>query len=434
MRPKQAKLSPLLRSALMLALAALLLTACVLWFRANYEKKAVSVPVVDFSRKAPHAFAFTAAYLQHAGHRVQVREGMRFFSDLPAPGSILILRNLPNDARGELWQRVYNWVKDGGHLVLAPSATVGKSEAAFFARIGAEVLVDESLACTQNSCPTQSKQQNARQEQGGPFLLHATVEAHPLRLSLDAPPRLFLRAPHQATWRVQGMLQYPGIAALAGEPAPSRFSAPQADLLQQHSRGRGSITLLSSMQPFMGAALEREDNAFFLSAIIRNIGGLGAAQHLWFWLPGQSDSLVKRLLAQYPLFLTSLALMLIVLLLSLQARLGPPLALKKSARRDVLAYFDGAGRFAWRVNRAAGLIKANRAELSHALQRRRSTQIGQEAGGQQSNQAAAADKEEQVALHSGVQSSQDLLRVSKAMQQVRLRQFLRSSKKRGRTN
>ena len=173
----------------------------------------------------------------------------------------------------------------------------------------------------------------------------------------------------------------------------------------------------------MGAALEREDNAFFLSALIRNFEKAKAPRQLWIWLPGQSDSLVKRLWTQYPLFLAGLALMLLVLLFSKQARLGPPLALKNSERRDVLAYFDGAGRFAWRLNRAAGLIKANQDNLSRALQRRRSEQAGL---------AVREDREEQVALHGNVQRSQDLVRVSKAMLQVR--QSMRRSKKRGRNN
>ena len=421
----------LLHSLLALALAALLLMLFVLWFRANYERQAVSVPVADIGRKAPHAFSLSAAYLQQTGHRVQVREGMRFFSSLPAPGSILILRSLPSDTRGELWQRVYNWVEDGGHLILAPSAAAGKSEAAFFARIGAVLQAKESAVCSQKSCSTRSGQQNALQERGSPFLLHATVEAHPLRLSLDAPPRLRLRAPHQAIWRVQGMLQHPGIAPLAAAPVPSRFSPPQADLLQRHSIGSGSITLLSSMQPFMETALEREDNAYFLSAIIRTLEKTGEQRQLWIWLPGRSDSLVKRLLAQYPLFLGSLAVMLLALLFSRQARLGPPLALKTSERRDVLAYFDGAGRFAWRVNRAAGLIKANRDSLSHALQRRRLTQAHPQAG-PQSGLAAREDREKQVALQAEVLSSQDLVRVSRAMLQVR--QSMRRSKERGRKN
>ena len=413
----------LLQSLLILALAALLLTVAGLWFQANYEKKAVSVPVLDFSRKAPHAFALSAAYLQQAGHQVQVREGMRFFSNLPVRGSILILHSLPNDARGELWQRLYNWAQDGGHLILAPSAKVEKSEAAFFARIGAEVLTNEAAICGQEACSAQGRKGKTLQKTDRPFILYSMVEGHQLRLYLEAAPRLRLRSPHQALWRVQGMLQEPGNAFLPAAPVPSFFSATQAEWLQQYSIGSGSITLLSSMQPFMGAALEREDNAFFLSALIRNFEKAKAPRQLWIWLPGQSDSLVKRLWTQYPLFLAGLALMLLVLLFSKQARLGPPLALKNSERRDVLAYFDGAGRFAWRLNRAAGLIKANQDNLSRALQRRRSEQAGL---------AVREDREEQVALHNKVQSSQDLVRVSKAMLQVR--QSMRRSKKRGRNN
>lgn len=138
--------SVLFRSLLALAMAALLLTVFLLWFRANYEKQAVSVPLIDFTKKQQHAFTLTAAYLHQAGHRVQVRQGMRFFSNLPAPGSILVLRNLPDDARGELWQRLYNWAEDGGHMLLAPSANVSKREAAFLGRIGAEVLPQDGTA------------------------------------------------------------------------------------------------------------------------------------------------------------------------------------------------------------------------------------------------------------------------------------------------
>ena len=87
------------------------------------------------------------------------------------------------------------------------------------------------------------------------------------------------------------------------------------------------------------------------------------------WLPGQgqADSLLRQVLHRYPTTLAGLLLLLAVLIWQRQGRLHPPLPLPEPARRDVLAYFTGAGRFAWRINRAARLLADNQESLAREL-------------------------------------------------------------------
>ena len=136
----------------------------------------------------------------------------------------------------------------------------------------------------------------------------------------------------------------------------------QGDWAERFRLGQGRVTILSGIQPFTGEGLGKRDrdNAFLLSALVRG------HKAVCLWLPGQgqADSLLRQVLHRYPTTLAGLLLLLAVLIWQRQSRLHPPLPLPAPARRDVLAYFTGAGRFAWRINRAARLLADNQESLA----------------------------------------------------------------------
>ncbi len=434
MKRDSAFLQQWLRGAALLVLAIILLAAMTVWFQSQFEKKPVFVPVSDLSSQERHAFAAAAAYLRESGHQVSIRRDMRLFSALPEPGNMLILLNLPGNARGELWPALSAWMAQGGHLVLAPGLEPVAGEKALLDRLGVQVSASEEReTCGEDdaeaACKQADKANRAVLDPDQAIVFHGTLEGYPVRLAIDgAPPRLGLRAPHQAELRLQGVLEQPVESPDSNRetsghvPLPSRFLPAQADWLQRHAFGAGSLTLLSSMRPLTEDMLAQEDNAFLLSAITRGHG------KIWLWLPGRTESLFKLLLKSSPLFLASLALMLIALLFSQQARLQPPLVPVRENRRDVLSYFDGAGRFAWRLNRAAGLIRENREALAQELKRHRNLTRENESGSataarQGKTASASISADEQLALHGKLRNSQDLIRVSNAM--LRLRHTLR---------
>ncbi len=393
---------PVLRVVLALGLAVLTLALGWFWFQANFEKKAISVQAPTTFRQWRHPLADAADYLRAGGKQAELRQGMYFFDSLPPPGSMLILRHLPADGRGELWGRLSDWVADGGHLVLAPGWQPGGPEAEFFERAGVIVISAEDAACPQGC----DQQENSLDPDSSP-LLHAEVEGYPIRLATeDDMPRLRLRPPHQATWRVRGFLQPQASPLVPENAAPARLVPTSADWLLRVSLGAGSLTVLSGMQPLGRGNLNREDNAFLLSALTRG------HDRLWLWALGPSDSLYKQLLVAFPFFLASLALLGLCLLWMQQAQLHPRVVPLPATRRDVLVYFDGAGRFAWRANRAAALIRDNREDLARRLHRCRPQDDTDE-------KAASADRkfaqEEESALRATVYSLQDLVRVSGAM-------------------
>ncbi len=395
-----------LRGVLALGLAALAFALAWFWFLANFEKKAVSVRAPATPGQWRHPLADAAEYLRAGGKQVELRQGMYFFDTLPPPGSMLILRHLPADGRGELWGRLSDWVAAGGHLVFAPDEQPSGPEAELLERAGVALVSAED-----ENCPQGCDQEGNSLDPDSSPLLHAEVEDYPIRLAIEGDmPRLRLRPPYRATWRVHGFLQPQESPLVPENTVPARLVPASADWLLRVPLGAGSLTVLSGMQALAQGNLEREDNAFLLSALTRGHG------QLWLWAPGPSDSLFRQLLVAFPFFLLSLALLGLCLLWMQQAQLHPRVEPLPATRRDVLAYFDGAGRFAWRVDRAAALIRDNREELTRQLHRCRpqdNTDMRTTSTGRKSV------REEETALHATVHSLQDLMRVSSAMHALR---------------
>lgn len=193
-----------------------------------------------------------------------------------------------------------------------------------------------------------------------------------------------------------------------------------ANLVQRHRVGAGTATLLSSTGVFLHDNLAKEDNAFLLTRILAGIqGGASGPAKVFLWLPdrgGAADSLVRRLVTSLPLTLAVTTLALLLLLWNRQTRLHPPLPLAMPARRDVLEYFTGSGRFAWRVNRARRLLAGNREALArHPARRGGPAAASPEDGRLRSAEERARAEDLALALDRPVNNEMDLVQVSRAM-------------------
>ena len=394
-------------------LALLPLLLAVLWFRANYEKKAVQVQ--DRSGREQSAFAASAAYLRATGHEVAEREGLRFFASLPEPDTTLMLYALPTSGRDGLHLRLLGWVARGGHLIVpAPAEPLSPQQKNFLRRVGA-------VRFSGDKAPGR-----------GDLLLRGTVLGQPVILDIGSPPSLAPQPPFLPEWRLDGELMrdcdqhhsHQGCYEWMGMPppfGPNPVFRSQGDWAERFRLGQGRVTLLSGIQPFTGEGLGKRDrdNAFLLSALVRG------HKAVCLWLPGQgqADSLLRQLLHRYPTTLAGLLLLLAVLIWQRQSRLHPPLPLPEPARRDVLAYFTGAGRFAWRINRAARLLADNQESL--ARERRLQSGRNPRDDGAPGAQLSESGSRSPAGAAPGpvVQNEDELLRLSQDM--FRLKQSLR---------
>ena len=337
------RLPPGAIAALLLALAA----GFTLWFRANYEKRPMFVPVIDKPREERHNFTTAAAFLRASGLDVRVRRDLRFFGRLPEPDELLIVHKLPPE--GPLRRNLFAWVEAGGRLVCDAGEVLRDDgrDTDLSRRLG----IRRAGLGIPGSPPVQ--------------LLHAEPAGRPVRLDLGSfGQAVRVAPPFRPLWRLQGLVEWRTRFARSLPPLPSRFGAEPRDWALRMPLGRGAVTVLGDFSPLVGEALGRADNAFLLSELVRG------HERVRLWLPGREASLVQRLFKGFPLFLGALALLAFALLWSRQMRLHPPIPLPVAARRDVLAYFEAAGRFAWRVNRADGLIRANREHLAGLLKQR----------------------------------------------------------------
>lgn len=381
-------------------LLALLAAGFTLWFRANYEKRPVFAPVPDKTRHERHDFTALAAYLRALGLETRVRRDLRFFARLPEPGELLIARKLPPE--GPLRQNLFDWVAAGGRLVCAAGDALRDD--------GRDSDASRLLGLRRAGLGIPGSPPGQ--------WLRADLDGQALRLELGAySPAVQVAPPRRPEWRLQGRAEWRTRLPRSLPPLPSRFGAEPRDWAVRMPLGRGAVTVLGDFSPFVGEALGRADNAFLLAELVRG------HDRVRLWLPGPEDTLVQRLLEGCPRFLAALGLLLAAFLWSRQLRPRPPIPLPVAARRDVLAYFEGAGRFAWRVNRAENLIRANREHLAGLLKQRRGW-----ADNLPKTEQAQAAEDQRLALEAPTATPHDLVRQTRAL--VRLRRTLLRPQKR----
>lgn len=406
----------------------LLIGVLVWWFLDTHERVAEQVPVEE--QRKPPEFAAAAAYLRASGHEVALRSDMRFFASLPETDALLVLG--PDwDSKGRAVKaRLASWVEAGGHLVAPHSERwVKENEPQPGADNPLEGLVQP------RSRRTSGQGRQSVPGKGDP-LLFTRIRNQPVTLGLCSVPQLSPQAPFLPEWRLNGERSRACTRKSACEPepgaqGPSALVSSPADWLERFRVGKGSLTVLSDSCLFSNNWLGKQDNAFLLTELARN------HHKVCFWTPDPrgTDSLWLLLFREYPGFLVTLVLLLAVLLWSMQTRLHPPVALPLPARRDVLASFAGAGRFAWRVNRAQGLLAGNREALARMRKSRRTGWLEEQGETPRTQRAASADQitqAERLALEKPVRTEADLVRVSRAMFQ--LNQSLRRRKGAGRKN
>jgi hypothetical protein len=199
----------------------------------------------------------------------------------------------------------------------------------------------------------------------------------------------------------------------------------EADWLLEYTIGEGKITVLSDMSVFFNDSIGDYDHAFLLSWLLRE------HPRVWLLYDVYAKPLPAILWNRLPQFWLSLLVLLILVIWRMQQQSGTLLRPNRQAQRNLLAHLDGSGQYGWRLDSSAVMIEDNRRSLLAAWTKRR---LGRYHAGEIRNfdLIALADKtgitaeELDAAMTLKVNSEQDLIRTSRAMQ--RLQTLLHSRK------
>jgi hypothetical protein len=415
----------------------------IFWFLQNFEKKPIEVHRGISPAALKNPLLAAERYLQATGKEAVSREDLDFFKVLPSPEDAIVIRHLTRGLSKTTNDRIMNWVEAGGQLLLIPGSTSGNSPGQddLLARIGVQLQkTGEDSDC---GCPDEADKQEQNQDTHGngpqtdsiEEVLAALPSDSIITLQLDTfsvrlrynDYSLLEDQGKRADFRINGSHQliYPDDSDTA-QPGDESAVKEEADWLLEYTIGKGKITVLSDMSVFFNNCIGDYDHAFLLSWLLRE------RPRVWLLYAANARPLPAILWNRLPLFWISLLVLLILVIWRMQQQSGTLLRPNRQAQRNLLAHLDGSGQYGWRLDSSAAMIEDNRRTLLAAWTKRK---LGRNPAGDNRDfdLAALADRtgitaeELDAAMTLKVNTEQDLIRTSRAMQRVQTRLHSRES-------
>ena len=188
--------------------------------------------------------------------------------------------------------------------------------------------------------------------------------------------------------------------------------------LLQFQVGAGRLTVLSDNAFLHNDEIGEADHALFLADLTEG------TRKVWLLYSSDMPSLLALLWRNAPFLVVSLVTVALLWLGYLTAFSGPRRRLGEPSRRSLLEHLDAAAAYAWRIDRARGLLAGFRDASSSGWERRHH-QLGRLDREQRcrwiAEQSGLTVQEVETALYQEVESEQDFVRVSAAQQRVLLR-------------
>ena len=414
----------------------------IFWFLQNFEKKPIEVHRGISPAALKNPLLAAKRYLQATGKEAVSREDLDFFKVLPSPEDAIVIRHLTRGLSKTTNDRIMNWVEAGGQLLI-PGSLSGNSPGQddLLARLGVQLQKtgeDSDCGCP-NEADTPEQNQNAHGNDPQTDSIEEVLPALPsdsiITLQFDTFPvrlryndySLLEDQGKKADFRINGSHQliYPDDSGTA-QPDGESAVKEEADWLLEYTIGKGKITILSDMSVFFNDSIGDYDHAFLLSWLLRE------RPRVWLLYAANARPLPAILWNRLPLFWISLLVLLILVIWRMQQQSGTLLCPDRQAQRNLLAHLDGSGQYGWRLDSSAAMIEDNRRALLAAWTKRK---LGRNPAGDSRgfDLVALADRtgitveELDAAMTLKVNSEQDLIRTSRAMQRVQTRLHSRES-------
>jgi hypothetical protein len=300
----------------------ILLLAGGYWFAQNFERQSEEIRsgFSEAARRNPWLAA--ERFLQRLDIPVESLSGREYLLAPPAQIGVLLVRDLGPGLAPARQRELLEWVKAGGHLIVAAQRVPDEDEPnhPLLERLGVTLQSLESSEQTQTPDPVR---------------LMLPGERESLHVAFDQQRSLFVDETVPA-WQV---------------PAVSGFHLLRFDL------GVGSITLLSDNQFFSNHEIDKHDHALLLARLA------GDSPRVWLLYSSQMPSLLELIWKHASYLFVSVCLTLLAWLWWLTHRSGPVLVETRSQRRDLLEHLQAAAEFLWQQDRAEGLQDQTRSQL-----------------------------------------------------------------------
>jgi len=312
------------RRAVILALTGVLLGVVTWWFTTHFGFTTQRV-YVGYSGEARRDPWFASRLLlERMGKQVTTQTLLTSTATL-APGATLVLPAYRAGMDPPLVHALLDWVEQGGQLIAGVESPYGKDALLEAFDVRAQWPDDDDERPAQPQVPEVIALPDGRRLRAD--LRHSVV--------LDGGPT--------AVWRHTG---------------------PEGDRILVFERGRGRIVVLSTVEPFHNAELNRLDHAPLLWHLVQDAApGVVVVRHL------DSVTLFAWLREHALAALVALAALLALWLWRVTPRFGPLQPGSSGARRSLLEHLQAVGRFHADHNHLARLLHQVRGEAQALFER-----------------------------------------------------------------
>ena len=384
-----------------------------IWFLANFERKKTEIQDHYSQAAVQNPLLAATRLLKALGQDAQSYLGRDLLINLPPTEDALFIYQQTGSLSPTSLDALRNWIMAGGHLIISPQNTLGIDEepnqddlAAFLAGVRRRYLNNdtEPCGCGSKDQPTDNDQaappsDPESEEETIPEILSFTLDNN--QVSLDFSQYQVLEA---------GQL-----------PATLRIDADNGEgaYLLQYRMGTGRLTVLENNTLFNNRRIGENDHGWLLSWLVRD------NHKTWLLYSSNMDGIFTLLRRNLPQFLLSSIGLLLFTVWFWQYRIGPLRRPASKEQRNILAHIDAMGRFHWQFDQAASLIGRIRENSLLGWQRRLPGR-GREEGRVDPEQVASLTGLDPAvvenALYREVTTEQDLIVVSRCLQQLERRQ------------
>ncbi|WP_295580204.1 DUF4350 domain-containing protein [uncultured Lamprocystis sp.] len=346
MAPERRTLALVLTGLLLIGMAAF--TA---WFLTNFERRTREVPIGAAAAARRNPMLAAERFLTRLGIAVESSAGRGLLRQLPPVTDTLVVNGL-GPLSTERQAALRTWLQDGGRLVVEAVDLwddAGDAEASSDDATPAAAPDPDDLpgAFGIRLRETKEKSDEGARDDLDQVLTKAVWMPGSEPLSVAFHPDWYLDA--------------------AGVAGATEIIAGERTRMVRLPVGAGMLTVSSDHLFLTNDRIGRHDHALFLAYLVEPAPG----GKVWLLYDSAVPWLGTLLWTAAPAGISAAAILVLVWVWSLGARLGPLEQAPNRRRRDLIEHLDAAGAFLWRHGRAAGLVEATRRQVFAVWQRRR---------------------------------------------------------------
>lgn len=319
------------RRAAYIVIAGALLCLFVLWFTRNYAIVTDEVWTGMRAEALSNPLLAARMLLQRMGSKVEQSQDLERLSRFPASGTLFLADR--SDVTPPLAHALHEWVRHGGHLVIAAEHTLPRD----------------------------------------PLLQELGVTVQAARKDFSPPQAQEIELPDGS--RVQAAIPRSPTLYVERERADWWYESNSALLILRLTEGRGHVTVMSSFAPFSNRAIGRHQHADLLWHLASQNG---AGSQVWLVRRLQTQSLPGWLAENALPALIALGILLTMALWHVMPRFGPLVPNVAPDRRSLNEHLAAMGRFYSSQHQLAALIRTLRQDALDALGARAPETRGQD--------------------------------------------------------